>query len=96
MFREPEEKKMFEMDNLVAASTESDELNIDIQKNSGTKDTSGPLSSVNPPISVASPKTNFIQHRLKICFANQNTLLCIFKYLPTNTIKAPITIWSWD
>ena len=56
MFREPEGKKMFETDNLAADPTDADEVNMDIQKGYGTKYTSGTLSSVNPPISVAAPK----------------------------------------
>ena len=39
-----------------AALADANELNMDIQNVYGTKDTSGPLSSVNPPISVAAPK----------------------------------------
>ena len=56
MFREPEGKKLFETDRLAAASANADEVNMDTQKGSGTKDTSVPLSSDNPLISVSEPK----------------------------------------
>ena len=42
-------------DRLSDPTTDADEVNMDIQKGYGTKDTSGTLSSVNPPISVAAP-----------------------------------------
>ena len=50
MFREPEETTLFEADRLSVAPTGADEVNMDVQKCYGTKDTSGPLSSTNPPI----------------------------------------------
>ena len=56
MFREPEGTTVFEMDNLAATSTNDDEENINIQVGYGSKYTSGPLSSVIPPISVEAPK----------------------------------------
>ena len=56
VFSEPEETKVFEMDNLVAAPTNADELNMGIQRDSDAKDTSVPLSSANPPILSAAPK----------------------------------------
>ena len=49
MFREPEGWKVAETDGLEAPLTNADEANMDLQKGSGAKDTSGPLSSVNPP-----------------------------------------------
>ena len=49
-------KKVFETDSLAAAPNDSDEVKIDIQKVYGAKDTYSPLSSTNPPISVAAPK----------------------------------------
>ena len=56
VFREPEGTKVVETDFLEAAPTDYDEVNIGVQKGSGTKDTSGPFSIVNPPISGAAPK----------------------------------------
>ena len=56
MFREPEGGQIFDMDRLVAVQTDYDEVKTNIQKGYGAKDTYGPLSSVNPPISVAAPK----------------------------------------
>ena len=56
MFREPEGTKVLETDFSAAAPTDAYEVNMDVQKGSGAKDTSGPLSSANPPISVAAPK----------------------------------------
>ena len=56
MLRESEGKKLFETGCLADAPTNSDEVNIDFQKGSGTKDTSGPFSVANPPISVAAAK----------------------------------------
>ena len=56
VFREPEETRLFEMYNLEDASNDADEVNMYVQKCSGAKDTSGPLSSANPPKSVAAPK----------------------------------------
>ena len=56
MFREPEGKKIFETDRLVDAPTNADEVKMDFQKVYGAKDTSGTLSSVKSPISVAEPK----------------------------------------
>ena len=44
------------MDHFAAAPANDDEVKMDVQKGSGFKDTSGPLSSVNPTISVAAPK----------------------------------------
>ena len=55
-FRETEGKKIFETDHLAYAQTNANEVIMDVQKGSGTKDNYGPLSSVNPPISVAAPK----------------------------------------
>ena len=50
MFREPEGTKVFETDNLASAPNNAYEANMYIQKGYVTKDTSGPFSSVNPPI----------------------------------------------
>ena len=36
--------------------TDADDVNMDVQKGSSSKETSGPFSSANPPISVAAPK----------------------------------------
>ena len=44
------------MDNLSAATTDTDEINMDVQKSSSAKDNYGALASANPPISVAAPK----------------------------------------
>ena len=49
-------KKVFETDHLAAAPTDADEVNMDVQKGYGAKDTYGPLSSATPPISAAAPK----------------------------------------
>ena len=49
-------EKIVEADNLAAALTNDDEVNMNAKKGYGTKDTSGNLSSANPPISVAAPK----------------------------------------
>ena len=62
MFREPEGTKVVETGLLASSPTDNDEVKIGVRKGSGAKDTSGSLSSVNPPISVAAPKTNIIQH----------------------------------
>ena len=56
MFREPEGGKFFDTDFLVAASTDADEVKMVVPKGYSIKDNSEPLSSVNPPISVAAPK----------------------------------------
>ena len=56
MLREPEGKKIFDTDFLVAAPTNANEVKMDVSKGSGSKDTSGTLSSDNPPILVAAPK----------------------------------------
>ena len=56
MFREPEGTKVFETDHLAVAPTNDDEVKMDVQNVSGAKDTSMPLASANPPISVAAPK----------------------------------------
>ena len=56
MFREPKGKNLFYMDRLSAATSEADEVNMDVQKGSGAKDTSVPLYSANHTISVAAPK----------------------------------------
>ena len=93
---ETEGEKIVETDCLAAAPTDADEVKMYAQKDSGAKDNSGPLYSVNSLISVASQKTTLIQHGIKIYSSNQNTLLCIIKCLPTNVIKGPITIWRWD
>ena len=55
MFREPEEKKLFETDRLAADPTDADDVNMDVSKGSGAKDNSGPLSSANPLASAAAP-----------------------------------------
>ena len=52
----PEGTNLVETDHLADAPTDADEVKMDIQKGSGAKDTSGSLSSANPPISVAAPK----------------------------------------
>ena len=56
MFGVPEGTKLVETAHLADAPTDADEVNMDIQKGSGAKDTSGTLSSMNPPISVAALK----------------------------------------
>ena len=56
MFRESEGKKVFETDHLAAAPDDADEVKMNVQRGSGTTDNSGPLSSDNPPFSVAVPK----------------------------------------
>ena len=48
---------LFETYSLASAPTNADEVKMDVQKSYGVKGTSGPLFSVNPPISVAAPKT---------------------------------------
>ena len=55
MFREPEETQVFETDCLEDTPTNSDEVNMDVQKGHGAKDNSEPLYSVNTPISVSEP-----------------------------------------
>ena len=57
MFRELEGKKVFDTDRLASALDNTDEVKMDVQKGYSNKDTSGPLSSKNTPISVASPKS---------------------------------------
>ena len=49
-------QKVFYTDHLAYAPTNYDEVKMDVQKGCGEKDTSGPLSSLNPPISVAASK----------------------------------------
>ena len=95
MFREPEEKKVVETYILADAPTDANEVKTDVQKCSGAKYTSGPFQCESS-YSSSSTKTNLIQNGLKICFANQNNLLFIIKYLPTNVIKSPSIIWRWD
>ena len=56
MFREPERENVFEIDISAAALTDADEIKMGVQKDYGTKDTSGVFSSANPPISVPAPK----------------------------------------
>ena len=53
------------MDCLSSATTDADELNIDVQRGSGAKDNSGPFSSANHPISVAAikPLSSYIDAR---------------------------------
>ena len=68
---------------------------MDVQDGSGDKDTSGTLSSANPPISVAAPKPLSSNIDSRYVCQNQNTLLFMIKCLPTNFIKVPSTIWRW-
>ena len=56
MIREPEGTKVFETDWLAASPTDDDEVNMDVQKYSGAKDTFGTLPSANSPIPIASSK----------------------------------------
>ena len=56
MFKEPEGKKVVDTDRLSAATIDADEVKMYIQKGSGNRDTSGPFSSANPPISVLAQK----------------------------------------
>ena len=49
-------KKVFDTDCLKSDLADYDEVKMDIPKGSGTKETSGPLSNANPPISIAAPK----------------------------------------
>ena len=44
------------MDSFAAAPINPDEVKIDVPKGSSAKDTYGPFSSANHPISVAAPK----------------------------------------
>ena len=82
MFREQEETKLVDTYRLSAATNNTDEGNMDVQKVSVAKDTSGP-SQCKPSHFSSSTKTNFIQYGLKICFENQDTLLLIIKCIPT-------------
>ena len=50
MFRESKGAKVFKTDHLAAAPTNADEVNMDVQKGSGTKDNSGTLYSANTSI----------------------------------------------
>ena len=54
---ESEGGKVVEMDHLAAAPTNAEEVNMDAQKGSGAKDTSGHFSSRNPTILLSAPKT---------------------------------------
>ena len=56
MFSETEVTNLFDTDHLEPAPTYAHEVNMDAQKDYGATYTYGPLSSVNPPISVAAPK----------------------------------------
>ena len=56
MFRDPEGKKLFEMDNLASALTDVDEMKMDIQNFYGDKDASEPLYTESSTISLAAPK----------------------------------------
>ena len=56
MFRKPEGTRLFDTDCLADAPTDADKVNMDVQKDYGTKNTSGTLSSMNPPILAAAPK----------------------------------------
>ena len=49
-------EKVFDKDCLEVATTDDDEVKTDVQKGSSAMDTSRPLSSANPPISVTAPK----------------------------------------
>ena len=89
MFREPEGKKMFETDNLAADTTDADEMNMDIQKGYGTKDTSGTLSSVNPPISVAAPKPFSSKMNSRYFFPIKMSSFAQSNVYPTMPLKAP-------
>ena len=53
---ESEEKKVVETDNLSAAPNHADEVKMDVQRGSDTKDNYGTFSSDNPTISVAAQK----------------------------------------
>ena len=48
--------KLFDTYRLSAAPTNNDEVNMDVQRGYCVKDTTGPVSSANPPISVVAPK----------------------------------------
>ena len=56
MFREQERTKLVDTDNLAAAPTNADEVKINVRKCSGSKDSYGDFTSMNTPISGASPK----------------------------------------
>ena len=83
------------MARLAASPTDNDEVKMDVQKGSGTKDTSGNFQCELSHFS-SSTKTPFIKHGLKIYYSNQNTLVFIIKCLITNVIEEPSTIWRWD
>ena len=53
---EPEGTKEVDTYRLSAATTDADEVKIDVQKGFFAKDISGPLYSGNTPISAATPK----------------------------------------
>ena len=65
MFREPEGGGLFETNHLSAAPKNDDEVSMDSSKDYGAKDTSGPLSSVNPQILVAAtnPLSSYMYSR---------------------------------
>ena len=56
MFREQEGKILSETDRLADAPNNADEVNMDVKKCYGSRDTSGTLSGVNPPVSVVATK----------------------------------------
>ena len=56
MFKVPEGGKVVETGSLSYASTDVDEVNINVQKVYGVKDIYGTLSSANPPIPIAAQK----------------------------------------
>ena len=61
---------------------------MNFQKGSSAKDTSRTFQWESSHFS-SSNKTTFIQHGLKIFFANQNALICIIKVYPEMSLNSP-------
>ena len=95
IFQGTSREKLFFTDCLSIFTIDADEVNMDVQKCSGFKYTSGPLQCKSSHFSSIS-KTTFILHGLRILFANQKHPPFIIKFLPTNVIKVPKTIWRRD
>ena len=89
MFRYPERGKVVETDHLAVAPTNADEVKIDFQNGSGTKDTYGPLSGLNTPISVAAPKPPLPNMDSRSVLPTKTPSFASSNIYPLLSLKAP-------
>ena len=89
MFKEPVGTKVFDAACLAEAPTYNYELKMDVQKASVTKDTYGPLSSANSPVSVVAPKPLSSNIDSRYFYPNKITSIAYQNVYPPTSLNPP-------